>query len=165
MRTRSFALTCLSIIALATSDAKAFPVARGAAVIARAVGDCGNPCTVQSNNGGLIVDFESAGNAIRAGARKKLVVDGFCASACMVMADRARPRACITSRAQFAYHKTNFNRPIPLRADLHGWIMQHGGFPAFRSTPGMMPNEVAQRFWPLCTEAKLAGNLVVGTMP
>lgn len=50
---------------------------------------CSDPCTIRSNNGGVIVDFENAGDAIRAGARQMLVIDGFCASACMVLADRA----------------------------------------------------------------------------
>jgi hypothetical protein len=118
---------------------------------ARAVLDnCSDPCTIQNNNGGVIADFENAGDAIHAGARQMLVIDGFCASACMVMADRARPRACITSRAQFGYHETNYNRPIPLNADLNGWIMNHGGFPYGRM--GFMPNDAAQQFWPLCSQ-------------
>ena len=116
---------------------------------ARMLDNCGYPCTIQ--NGGLIADFENAGNAIRAGVRPTLVIDGFCSSACMVMADRARPRACITSRAQFGYHETNYNRPIPLDADLNGWVMQHGGFPSYNRM-GIMPNDAAQQFWPLCSE-------------
>jgi hypothetical protein len=112
---------------------------------------CGDPCTIRNNNGGVIVDFEKAGDAIRAGSRQMLVIDGFCASACMVMADRARPRACVTPRARFAYHETNYNRPIPLNADLHGWIMSHGGFPSYTGM-AIMPNEAAQQFWPLCSQ-------------
>jgi len=121
--------------------------------------NCGDPCTIQNNKGGVIVDFEKVGDAIRAGARQMLVIDGFCASACMVMADRARPRACITPRARFAYHETNYDRPIPLNADLHDWIMSHGGYPSYAAM-GIMPNETAQQFWPLCSQeptATLAG--------
>jgi hypothetical protein len=119
---------------------------------ARAMLDnCGDPCTIQNNNGGVIADFENAGDAISGGARQMLVIDGFCSSACMVMADRARPRACITSRAQFGYHETNYNRPIPLHADLNGWIMSHGGFPSHNRI-GFMPNDAAQQFWPLCSQ-------------
>ena len=146
------AIACLVLIAV--TPAAAAPVGPGAgAAIARAVGPCGNPCTVLASNGGRIVDFEDAGDAIRAGARQKLVIDGYWASACMVMADRARPRACITSRAVFAYHETNRNRPIPLRSDLRSWIMSNGGFPAFNGNPGIMPSEVARRFWPQCPSA------------
>jgi hypothetical protein len=119
---------------------------------ARAMLDnCSDPCTIQNNNGGVIADFENAGDAISGGARQMLVIDGFCASACMVMADRARPRACITSRAQFGYHETNYNRPIPLHADLNRWIMNHGGFPSYNRM-GIMPNDAAQQFWPLCSQ-------------
>jgi len=119
---------------------------------ARAMLDnCSDPCTIQNNNGGVIADFENAGDAIHAGARQMLVIDGFCASACMVMADRARPRACITTRAQFGYHETNYSRPIPLDADLNGWIMQHGGFPSYNRME-IMPNDAARQFWPLCPE-------------
>jgi hypothetical protein len=155
MRTRFAMLACLSVMMLAAPAAQAITLSRGAAAIARAVGGCSNPCTIQSNSGGVIVDFEAAGNAIRAGARQKLIINGFCASACMVMADRARPRACITSSAVFAYHKTNYNRPIPLSGDLRGWIVRHGGFPEFHGTPGIMPNQVARRFWPVCSQASL----------
>jgi hypothetical protein len=112
---------------------------------------CGDPCTIQNNSGGVIADFENAGDAISGGARQMLVIDGFCTSACMVMADRARPRACITSRAQFGYHETNYNRPIPLHADLNGWIMSHGGFPRYNRM-GFMPNDAARQFWPLCPQ-------------
>ena len=147
MKVRSLIL-CLFAIAVTSTTAIAAPGA-GAGAIARAVGNCGNPCTIVRNTGGRIIDFEDAGNAIRAG-RQRLVIDGYCASACMVMADRARPRACITPSAVFGYHKTNFGRPIPLHADLNGWIMRHGGFPRFGSTPGTMPNSVARQFWPMC---------------
>jgi len=117
--------------------------------------NCSDPCTIQSNNGGVIADFENAGDAIHAGARQMLVIDGFCASACMVMADRARPRTCITPRAQFGYHETNYDRPIPLHADLNDWIMRHGGFPSY-SRMGIMPNDAAQQFWPLCSQETIA---------
>ena len=148
MNTR-FAIACL-ILFVATPAGAAPVTPGGAAAIARSIGPCGDPCTVAASNGGRIVDFTYAGDAIRSGARQKLVIDGYCASACMVLADRARPRACITSRAVFAYHKTNFNRPIPLRSDLRHWIVSHGGYPEFTGTPGVMPNQVAQQFWPQC---------------
>lgn len=118
--------------------------------------NCSDPCMIEHSNGGVIADFENAGDAIHAGARQMLVVDGYCASACMVMADRARPRACITPRAQFGYHETNYDRPIPLNADLHAWVMSHGGFPSYTSM-GFMPNEAAQQFWPLCSQDIAAG--------
>jgi hypothetical protein len=145
-------IASLFLIALGATTAAAAPTgSSGAAAIARVVGGCGNPCIVAGNNGGRIVDFERAASAIRS-SHRMLVIDGFCASACMTMADRARPRACITPNAVFAYHKTNWNRPIPLGAGPRKWIMRHGGFPNFGATPGIMPNRVARQFWPLCKD-------------
>ena len=108
MKLRSI-IACLFVVAVTSTTAVAAP-GGGTGAIARAVGNCGNPCTIVRNTGGRIIDFEDAGDAIRSG-KQRLVIDGYCASACMVMADRARPRTCITSRAVFGYHKTNFGRP------------------------------------------------------
>src|SRR5215208_2553157 len=143
-----FAFAALLLIAVTPAEAIPFTPG-GAAAVARVIGPCAEDCVVRSNGGGSIVYFADAAHVIRR-ARKKLIIDGYCASACMVMADRARPRTCITERAVFAYHKTNYNRPIPLRSDLHRWIMRQGGYPGFRGTPGIMPNHVAQRFFPRC---------------
>jgi hypothetical protein len=122
--------------------------------VARAVGRCGDPCVVSGSNGGRVIDFEDAASAIRRGAREKLVIDGFCASSCMTMASFARPRTCITERAVFAYHKTNRNRPIPLNSDLQRWILARGGYPEFGATPGIMSNQAARKFFPLCGSEK-----------
>jgi len=124
-------------------------------IMAKAFREIRSVARIQNNNGGVIADFENAGDAIHAGARQMLVIDGFCASACMVMADRARPSACITPHAQFGYHETNFDRPIPLHADLNDWIMRHGGFPSYNRM-GIMPNDTAQQFWPLCSQDIIA---------
>jgi hypothetical protein len=118
--------------------------------VTRVLGYCGDPCVVSHNTGGRVMDFEDAGDAIRRGARQKLVIDGYCASSCMILADRARPKACITHRARFGYHRTNRGRPIPLRGDLNRWIVANGGYPAFNGRPGVMPNEVAARYWRRC---------------
>jgi hypothetical protein len=120
-----------------------------AEAIVRAVGGCGDPCVISGSNGGRIVDFQAAAAAIQNGARKSLVIDGYCASACMTLAALARSKVCITPRAVFAYHKTNFNRPIPLTSDLNRWVVRHGGFPEFGTT-GFMSNQVAQSFWRQC---------------
>lgn len=139
---KSLYLACLMLGAMiATADAD---------VVRRAVGWCGDPCVVTHNNGGSVFVFAVAGDAIARGGRERLVIDGYCASACMVLADRARPRACITDRARFAFHKTNRGRPIMLNGDLHSWIMSTGGYPSFHGTPREMPNSVAQRFWRQC---------------
>jgi hypothetical protein len=149
MRLKYLVLITSLLLPIAVTPATALTPA-GLRLVADAVGNCGNPCVVVSNNGGRIVSFNRAGDAIRRGAGQPLVISGYCASACMVLAARARPRACITPSATFAYHKTNWNRPIPLSSDLHRWVMQHGGYPEFGATPGVMPNQVAQRFWRAC---------------
>src|SRR5262249_6298666 len=101
LRFAKFIAAILAMLAIAGCAKLGDQTGLGGSDQPRAVLDnCGDPCTIQNNNGSVIADFENAGNAIRAGARQMLVIDGFCASACMVMADRARPRACITTRAQ-----------------------------------------------------------------
>jgi hypothetical protein len=151
MTLRTIALVSLLGVSLAAIASSAHAItAAGVKMVAEAVGGCGDPCVVVSNSGGRITSFRGAGDAIRRGAGQMLVIDGYCASACMVMADRARPRACITSRATFAYHKTNWNRPLPLSSDLHSWIVRNGPYPEFDGHPGVMPNQVAQRFWKQC---------------
>lgn len=137
-----------SLVAM-TSSAHAITAA-GVKAVAAVVGGCSDPCVVTSNNGGRINSFRNAGEAIRRGEGQMLVIDGYCASACMVLADRARPRACITSRATFAYHKTNWDRPLPLSPAIHSWIVSNGPYPEFDGRPGIMPNSVAQRFWKMC---------------
>src|ERR1700752_4621507 len=111
MRRRDMRLKCQTLVAcgllITLAPAHAIPAA-GVRLVAQSVGPCGDPCVVSANNGGQIIPFKGAGDAIRSGAGQPLVIDGFCASACMVMADRARPRACITPSAVFAYHKTSW---------------------------------------------------------
>ena len=38
---------------------------------------CSDPCMIEHSNGGVIADFENAGDAIRAGARQMPVIDGY----------------------------------------------------------------------------------------
>jgi hypothetical protein len=148
---RTFTIVSVLGCALASIASPAHAItAAGVKAVAAAVGGCSDPCVVTSNSGGKITSFKNAGEAIRRGAGQMLVIDGYCGSACMVLADRARPRACITSRATFAYHKTNWNRPLPLSPAIHRWIVQNGPYPEFNGRPGIMPNTVAQRFWRLC---------------
>jgi hypothetical protein len=119
-------------------------------IIALAVGNCGNPCRIEYNRGGPVVDFQDAADVIRTSAKRRLIIDGFCGSSCMVLADRARSNTCITPRAVFAYHKTNFGRPIPLRPALRRWIARRGGFPDFNGKPGIMSYTSAKLFWTVC---------------
>lgn len=139
----------VALVTLSLGSALAAP--SGSQAITRAIGECSDPCVISGSNGGRIVDFRAAAAAIREGARKSVVIDGYCASACMTLAALARTKVCITSRAVFAYHKTNFNRPIPLTSDIDSWISRHGGYPDFDATPALLPTQVAQSFWRQCS--------------
>jgi len=138
------------LVVLTTVSTAAAPGPAGSEAVIRAVGNCGEPCVISGSNGGRMVDFRAAAVAIQGGARRSVVIDGYCASACMTLAALARSKVCITPRAVFAYHKTNFNRPIPLASDINRWISRNGGFPEFGATPGVLPNQVAQSFWRQC---------------
>lgn len=108
-------------------------------------------CRVHNSIGGLVSAFEETGDAISHGDHK-LVIDGFCNSSCVIMADRARPHACITPTARFGFHRTSWGRPIPVSADLNAWALAHGGYPKFGHGITVMPNAAARQFWPLCSE-------------
>jgi hypothetical protein len=88
------------------------------------------------------------------------MIDGDCASACVILADEARPRVCITERAVFWFHK-GYNRTVkpddpnyrfdPIQSpDITAWVMEHGGFPADDEHMLDMHADEAQWFWPMC---------------
>ena len=106
---------------------------------------CKDPCIISDNMGGVIEQFQRAAIAVRAGARTLIVVDGECPSSCAWFADLVRPKACITRRASFAFHKfrepqewvvngvsqvipTNFTDP-PHSSDIDSWVKKGGGYP------------------------------------
>lgn len=113
---------------------------------------CGNPCTVTYNIGGLIYAFESMANMIWLKGIG-LNIDGTCISACVRMADLARPYACITPRAEFWVHKAyridNGERfDPPSSDDINAWVAGKGGYPTDDYLK--IGYEDAQRFWPKC---------------
>ena len=112
---------------------------------------CDNPCVIMDNRGGAVSYFVELARYLKT-KHIKLVINGYCASSCMTMADMARPNVCITGRAIFGYHKTNWNRPIPLSRDVNAWVVRHGGFPAFEQNPGIMRNREARQFWKICKQ-------------
>jgi hypothetical protein len=118
-------------------------------LLARVFGPCNDPCIVLHNPGGHVAWFEAAARAAKA-AQLQIVINGFCGSSCMTLASEARPYVCITPRAEFAYHRTNYGDPIPLGRDLDRWIRARGGYPPFRGVPGLMSYDAARAFWPTC---------------
>ena len=85
--------SCL-LLALTMAPVAAAQIGPAAEAIVSAVGDCGDPCVITGSNGGRIVDFRAAAAAIQNGARKSVVIDGYCASACMTLAALARSKVC-----------------------------------------------------------------------
>jgi hypothetical protein len=118
-------------------------------LLARVFGPCQDPCVVEYSRGGHVAWFEQAAHAARA-AQVQVVINGFCGSSCMTLASEARPYVCITPRAVFAFHRTNYGDPIPLGRDLDAWVRRRGGYPPFRGVPGRMSYESARSFWPAC---------------
>ena len=91
--------------------------------------------------------FLAAAQAVRAGAKRLVVIDGPCISACVIFADRARSKVCVTRRARFGFHKARDVAVAPLRSgamlyvelgrsdpphsrDISHWVKRHGGFPS-----------------------------------
>lgn len=132
-----------------------------------ALGGCGEPCVIRYSPGGDVALFQAAAKAVRAGARRRVIIDGPCLSACAIFADMVRSRVCITSRASFGFHKASVfavhtssdgtgqklrlvaREDPPQSRDISNWVRRNGGFP----TRGMrtMSNRQAARFFRRCT--------------
>ena len=125
-------------------------------------------CVIRDNRGGDVALFQRAAREVIAEG-KTLVIDGFCASACVVLADLARSRTCMTLDAEIAVHKTSVmevpadaviagpdlppgrllrRADPPQSADINHWVYAHGGYPA--EGVMVMPLDAARAFWPLC---------------
>jgi hypothetical protein len=125
-------------------------------------------CTIRDNPGGDIQLFQQAAQEVL-DEGKLLVIDGFCASACVILADLARSNTCITASAQMAVHKASVievtgtarveGREVPVgkllrredppqSPDIDRWIRNHGGYP----TKGVkiIPIKDARQFWAMC---------------
>ncbi len=115
--------------------------------------NCEEPCIVRYNGGGYLAAFREAAHMVQGGARKSVIIDGECISACALFADLARPHVCITEHAVFKFHKAVF-LPTQTRfdpdhsTDIARWVNKHGGFPR----EGFLEMRIseARRFWPVC---------------
>lgn len=120
---------------------------RDSRALRSAFGACGDPCVIHYSPGGEVEKFQAAARAVRAGARRLVVIDGPCISACAVFADMARMRVCITRRASFGFHKATVmgmyqrndgsysmrrlaREDPPHSRDIANWVYRNGGFPA-----------------------------------
>lgn len=134
-----------------------------AVIISSVFGNCGRPCVVHTNNGGYIIDFELAADAL-ARSDTKLVIDGDCYSACAVAADLARTQTCITHRAAFHFHQASVRsvrsiagKDVEVRSDfgdppqsppIDAWIKKRGGYP--KDGFLTMRYAEAKKFWQTC---------------
>jgi hypothetical protein len=125
-------------------------------------------CVINDSPGGDVAIFQSAAQEVlREG--KKLVIDGRCVSACVILADLARANTCLTPRAELAVHQSatlkivgrayDSGRAVaigrvvsrqdpPQSADINAWVASHGGYPE----KGFMaiPLQDARLFWAMC---------------
>ena len=129
--------------------------------VSEVLGCEGDPCIVRNNPGGEIGAFKAAAREImRSG--KRVVIDGPCLSACAILADQARARVCVTSKAKFGFHK-GFVLARPMAGgpphlvkrftpshsrDVASWVKKNGGYPTrgFR----VMGSSTAKRIWRSC---------------
>jgi len=139
----------------------AAPQAARADIVSQVLGCTGNPCVVNYNGGGEVAAFKAAAREIRRSGRR-VVINGPCLSACAILADQARDRVCVTSRARFGFHKglvlRRYTAGGPFRLvkrfnpshsrDIAGWVNRNGGFPSrgFR----VMGRSAAKRIWRSC---------------
>lgn len=132
----------------------------------QAFGRCsGQTCVVRFSPGGEVGTFMAAAAAVRAGAKRLVVIDGPCYSACAIFADVTRDKVCITQRASFGFHKARVMasaasprgrrkwrevaRHDPRHSrDIASWVYRNGGFPSNGFT--IMKSRTASRFWRRC---------------
>lgn len=121
----------------------------------------GDPCVVKFNPGGEIGSFKAAARELKRSGRR-VVIDGPCLSACAILADEARGRVCVTSKARFGFHKGYVlaqpaaggpprlvKRFTPGHSrDIAGWVRKHGGYPSRGFN--VMGARAAKNIWRSC---------------
>jgi hypothetical protein len=161
-----FVCLALALVAGAFFDS---PVQAGPALDQALRAHCTkSTCTIRDNPGGDIQLFQAAAQEVL-DEGKYLVIDGFCASACVILADLARSNTCITTDAQMAVHKASVievtgtarveGRDVPVgrllrredppqSTDIDRWVRDHGGYPS--KGVKIIPVKDARKFWPMC---------------
>jgi len=103
-------------------------------------------CRIAGSAGGPVDAFIEAARIMRrAGVR--VILDGQCASSCVVMMDIMRPNACLSTGAEILFHLDSRGKPMVLSADLAAWVRAHGGW---SRTLLRMPDDDAAKFWKRC---------------
>jgi len=136
-------------------------------VFKKLFGCVSNPCFIGYNPGGDRMMFALAGKAATLHPDLRFVIDGPCKSACVIFADIARERVCITKQASFWFHQgysrgkwkgdiyyTDFSEDAPRfvpghSPDVDQWVRTTGaGYPTIGFT--IMPIWDAEKIWPYC---------------
>lgn len=114
---------------------------------------CGSgfTCVIHSNLGGRTVAFLAGVYELKQIKGMIVVIDGPCVSACATFAAYGRPQTCVTPYTSFGFHKGSTGGDQPLPDDIRGWVLKHGGFPAYESgsITWMQVND-AEMFWRRC---------------
>lgn len=129
------------------------------------LGCTGDVCVVRDNMGGDLLNYlMAAREALK--EHKQIVIDGWCVSACSIVADRVRSLVCITPNARFGFHKTwalvlrsdgaayskpGFHKSWTYTPALQRWINKKGGEPV--SGLLVMSSAEAGAFWPRCRQS------------
>jgi hypothetical protein len=110
-------------------------------------------CRISRSEGGITQIFEIIAAEFLASPRR-IIIDGPCKSACVLLADIARSRVCITPRAEFHLHKwmqiSPEVKPVEpkMSSDIRAWVTSNGGIP----DEGWLqiPPDVQRKFWRPC---------------
>src|SRR5690349_9853861 len=106
----------MRIVVLVAACVLAMPSAHASPALQKLFGCSSRVCTIRSNGGGVVADFEAArAQAESDGVQIKIV--GFCGSACESVIARS-PNACAGPRARFVAHRVVSQLPRNVIAGL-----------------------------------------------
>jgi hypothetical protein len=116
-----------------------------------------DPCIIHASPGGFVYEFRRAALELAGKFKQTVVIDGPCASACVLFADYGKAWVCITDRATFQFHKVRvydenkkflwYEDPEHL-PEVSSWVALNGGYP--RDGELAMSNAEAKKIWRSC---------------
>ncbi len=128
-------------------------------IVEDVLGCPGDPCIIKRSPGGEVFRFEAAIAAIQSGARKHIVIDGICASACVRVPTELPRRTCLTEHARLLFHRGTQEfyflifkweeRYVPVYSGRVETWKRSVKLPEDGS-PVEMPWTIAKTIWPRC---------------